>query len=106
MAPSPAAPRGSDAFVLTITGPDQKGIIRKITSFLAARSVNIADLWATASGGQFMLTAQLEVPPDCELQSLSLDIESLWPGHGMRVTIQHENIFLATNNVDFRHEAR
>lgn len=101
--PGAVVPGGSDQFVLTIVGPDQKGIIHKITAFLSGRDINIEDLWATAGEGRFMLTAKLAVPAHCDIENLSLDIGSLWPEHDMRVTLQHENIFLATNNVDFRH---
>ena len=41
-----SAPVVQDAerFVLTVTGPDRKGIIHTISSHLASRSINIEDL--------------------------------------------------------------
>jgi len=94
---------GAERFVLILTGPDQKGIIRSISSFLAGRDINIEDLYAYTEGERFMLTAELGVPPTQELERLLVDLEGLWPETDMRLSIQHENIFLATNHVDFRH---
>jgi len=102
--PSPVPP-GAERFILTITGPDRKGILHRFATHLASRNVNIEDLYATAEDGRFLLIAQLQVPPAVELERLQLDMASLWPGGEMRVSLQHENVFLATSHVDFRHRS-
>jgi len=94
----------AEHFILTISGPDRPGIIHRITSYLASRSINIEDLYAYSEGAGFLLTAQLEVPPGPEVERLQMDVEALWPAGEMRVALQHENVFLATNHVDFRQE--
>ena len=101
---SAAAPVVKDAerFVLTVTGPDRKGIIHRISSHLATRSINIEDLYATAEGGSFLLIAQIQVPLGRDIERLQMDVHDLWPQGDVRVSLQHENIFLATSHVDFR----
>jgi glycine cleavage system transcriptional repressor len=106
--PTAARPVVADAerFILTVTGPDRKGIIHRICSYLASRNVNIEDLYAALEGKQFLLIAQLQVPPGLDIERMQLDVQGLWPHSDVRVSLQHENIFLATSNVDFSHRAK
>jgi glycine cleavage system transcriptional repressor len=106
LAPAPvvAAPQGASAqrFILTLSGPDRKGVIHRISSYLASRNINVEDLYAYREGPRFVLLAQVQVPADLELERLQMDVASIWAPGDMHVTLQHENIFLATNNIDFR----
>ena len=86
-----------------MTGPDRKGIVRSITSYLASRNINIEDLYAVLEEDTFLLIAQLQVPAGLESERLQLDVEELWPGPDVQVNLQHENVFLATSNVEFSH---
>lgn len=96
---------GGQRFILTVSGQDRKGVIQRISSFLASRSINLDDLYAYREGDRFVLIGQLLVPPALEVERLQVDVESLWPHGQMEVTLQHENVFLATNHVDFRHRS-
>lgn len=91
-----------ERFILTVSGPDRKGVIHRITTYLASRNINLEDLYAYREGERFVLIAQLQVPVGLEVERLQMDVESLWEAGEMEVTLQHENIFLATNHVDFR----
>ncbi len=93
----------ADRFILTMEGPDQKGIVRSITSYLASRNINIEDLYAAIEGENYLLIAQLELPPELEIERVQLDIEDLCPGPDVELSLQHEDVFLATNEVEFSH---
>ena len=80
----------------------RKGIIHRISSYLSSRNINIEDLYATADKESFLLIAQLQVPPGADMERLQMDVQDLWPEFDVRVSLQHENIFLATSHVDFR----
>ncbi len=95
--------KDADRFILTVQGADRKGIIRRVSSYLASRNVNIEDLYAYVHDGQFLLIAQLQVPRRLAVEHLRTDVEALWPEEQMRVSLQHEDVFLATSHVDFRH---
>ena len=101
MAPAPVVP-GGDRFVLTIMGPDHKGIVTKITSYLADRNVNIEDFYAYTESGQVVLISELLVPGGVDVENVRMDIEGLLGEQEMSVNLQHENIFIATNQIDFR----
>jgi len=99
----PPAIENAERFILTLTGPDRRGVIHRVSSYLSSRNVNIEDLYACIEEGQFRLIAQLQVPPGIDVEHLQVDLESLWPDDQMRGTLQHEDIFLAINEVEFRH---
>jgi len=102
--PKPLVADG-DRFVLTIMGPDRKGIIKRITSYLASRNVNIDDLYAYVEGDRFVLIGELLIPGSVDIEDVKMDIEGILGKMEMSVTLQHENIFIATNQVDFRQRA-
>jgi glycine cleavage system transcriptional repressor len=101
--PGPVVAQGQ-RFILTIVGPDRKGVMNRVTSHLASRNINIEDLYAWAEGAGFQLIAQLQVPQELDVERLQMDVGSLWPPGEMKVSLQHENVFLATNEVEFRHK--
>jgi len=98
--PEPVVPEG-DRFVLTITGPDQKGIVKRITAYLAGRNTNIDDLYAYGEGDRFVLIGQLLVPEGEDVENLKMDIEGMIGGRDVSINLQHENVFIATNQIDF-----
>ena len=98
--------RDGDRFVLTIMGPDRKGIIKRITSYLSSRGINIDDLYAYVEGEEFLLIGELLVPSSVDIDQVKMDIDGILGEMQMAVTLQHENIFIATNQVDFRHTTR
>ncbi|HOX36379.1 MAG TPA: ACT domain-containing protein [Candidatus Brocadiia bacterium] len=94
--------RECDQFVLSIMGRDRPGVIARISNFLSSRNINIVDLYAYAESGQFVLLSQVMVPRAMDVGQLQIDLENLWKKSDFIVSFQHENIFLATNRVDFR----
>jgi glycine cleavage system transcriptional repressor len=90
----------ADCFVLTVTGPDRTGIIGEIAAYLAGKGINILDLYAyKPEDSSFMLISQLAVPAHMNAAQIQIDIEALSRKTGLSATLQHENIFKATNEV-------
>ena len=101
----PAAPggRSGDRFILTITGEDRPGILHRISSYLSSRGINIEDLYAYTEGERFVLIGELMIPTEQDVRQLQIDLSELWRETTVTVRLQHQNIFLATNEIDFRH---
>lgn len=90
----------SDRFILTAVGGDHPGIVRELATFCAARGINITDLYGTTTtDGQFLVISELAVPRQWDVAQLQLDLAQLGQRIGVQVTLQHENIFRATNDV-------
>lgn len=97
-ADKPVVPDG-DNFVVTCFGPDAPGVIFRFSSLLADKGINIVDLYGQLDGGQFVLISQVQVPRRWDLAMLRADLEQLGADQGYTVRLQHENIFIATNQL-------
>jgi glycine cleavage system transcriptional repressor len=88
-----------DRFVITAFGKDQPGIVRRFSQYLAGRDINIVDLYGDRSGEEFVLVGQLEVPKRWDIRMLQADLEQMGQELGFTVKLQHENVFVATNQL-------
>lgn len=94
-----AAPATIDRFVITAFGKDQPGIVRRFSQYLAGKDINIVDLYGDRTGDDFVLIGQLEVPTHWDIRMLQADLEQMGSELGFTVKLQHENIFVATNQL-------
>jgi len=94
-----AATEPSGRFVISAFGADQPGIVRRFSRYLAGKDVNIVDLYGDRRGDEFVLIGQLEVPARWDIRMLQADLEQMGDELGFTVKLQHENIFVATNQL-------
>ena len=92
----------TDRFVVTAFGEDRPGIVRRFSELLAGKDVNIVDLFGEVRGDQFVLIGQLEIPCDQELGMFQVDLDEIAQELNFTVRLQHENIFIATNQLRMR----
>lgn len=99
---APATPAGhqhGERFVITALGKDKPGIIHRFSQYLAGKDINIVDLYWDCSGEDFVLTAQVEIPKRWEIGMLQADLDEMGREDGFNVRLQHENVFVATNQL-------
>jgi glycine cleavage system transcriptional repressor len=99
---APVAPVGREAserFVITALGKDKPGIIHHFSQYLAGKDINVVDLYWDCAGEDFVLTAQVEIPKRWEIGMLQADLDEIGREEGFNVRVQHENIFVATNQL-------
>ncbi|MBN2476601.1 MAG: hypothetical protein JXB62_18470 [Pirellulales bacterium] len=89
----------TDRFVITAFGRDQPGIVRRFSQYLAGKDINIVDLYGDHSGDDFVLIGQVEVPNRWDIRMLQADLEQMGEELGFAVKLQHENVFVATNQL-------
>ncbi len=86
--------------VVTVTGKDKKGIIAKVSSFLAERGVNIEDISQTILSEYFAMIMIVEISSAAkELSALAEECAELGKQIGMTIYMQHEDIFNAMHNI-------
>ena len=86
--------------VVTVTGKDRKGIIAKVSAFLAERGANIEDISQTIMGEYFAMIMIADITDiKQELSALANDCAELGKQIGMTIYLQHEDIFNAMHNV-------
>jgi predicted amino acid-binding ACT domain protein len=94
----------AEKFVLSITGKDRPGVVSRISAYLASRGINVEDCYAYRQGEEFILVGQVMVPRHVDLRQIQIDLEALPMGGGLEIRLQHEDIFVATNEIEFRHK--
>ncbi|HPS53247.1 MAG TPA: ACT domain-containing protein [Phycisphaerae bacterium] len=92
----------ADTFVITAFGEDCEGIVHKFSHYLAGKDVNIIDLYGDHNGSEFVLIGQVQVPRRWDINHLQADLEEMGRESGYTVKLQHENIFVATNQLRFK----
>ena len=99
-----SAPHGArpERFVITAFGKDRPGIIHRFTQYLAGKDINIVDLYGDLSGAEFVLISEVEIPARWEISGLQADLEQIGTEEGFTVRLQHEDIFVATNQLRLR----
>jgi glycine cleavage system transcriptional repressor len=88
-----------DRFVITAFGPDQPGIVRRFSQYLAGKDINIVDLYGDRTGDDFVLIGQVQVPVHWDIRMMQADLAEMGRELGFTVKLQHENIFVATNQL-------
>ena len=86
--------------VVTVTGKDKKGIIAKVSPFLAERGVNVEDISQTILQDYFAMIMLVDIADlYVELSELAKECDDLGREIGMSIRVQHEAIFNAMHNI-------
>lgn len=86
--------------VVTVTGTDRRGIIAKVSGFLAARGVNIEDISQTILGDQFAMIMVVDLAEsERAIGELADELSGFGKEIGMNIRMQHEDIFNAMHRI-------
>ena len=96
----------AERFVISAFGEDQPGIVRRFSQYLAGKDINIVDLYGDRNGTQFVLIGQVEVPTRWDVRMMQTDLEQMGQELGFTVKLQHENVFVATNQLRLKQGVR
>jgi glycine cleavage system transcriptional repressor len=100
---SPAPPPVAEPFVITTSGPDAKGLVARITAVIARYQVNVTNLQAVFKGGSEpgdnIMIYEVDVPTHIDQQRFRQDLQDQAAALGLRLTIQHRDIFSAMNRI-------
>ena len=88
-----------NVFIITAFGKDRPGIVREFSHYLAGYDINITDLYGARKDEDFVLIGQLTIPPNVNIRSIQSDLEMTGKEYGFTVNVQHNNIFVATNQL-------
>jgi predicted amino acid-binding ACT domain protein len=92
-----------DRYILTATGDAPTGAIHAITELVAERGGNFVDFAFENSPSGVSLMAEIDLPSDAALGALQIDLAAVAGKEtNLRVRLQHQRLFTATNDVAFR----
>ena len=96
-------PSQTEPFIITTRGPDQKGLVARITEIIARYGVNVSNLQAIFKGGDDpndnIMIYEVDVPVDTDQKALRQDLRDKANELGLRLSIQHRKIFEAINRI-------
>ena len=86
--------------VVTVTGKDKKGIIAKVSGFLAEKGANVEDISQTILGEYFamIMIADLSEAKE-DVAALAQACAELGKEIGMSIYLQNEEIFNAMHSI-------
>lgn len=84
----------SNRVIISILGKDQIGIIAWLTGRLAEKSINVLDLSQTILQGFFTMIMIVDVAQStASLIDLTKQLQNEGEARGLKVNVQHEDIF-------------
>lgn len=79
---------------ITVIGQDRKGIVARISGLLYEANINIEDISQGVMEGYFVMTMAVDMrEANRDLETLSAQLQALGDEMGMRIQIQHQNVF-------------
>ena len=91
-----------ERYILTATGIDRPGIVHSITEIIAQRGGNFTDLSTRITDNHFSMVAEIDLPQEVFLDQLQIDLQHAGAEVGLQVRLQHNRLFVATNEIAFR----
>ena len=92
-----------ESFVISTRGPDQKGLVARVTEIIARHQVNITNCQAVFKGGDDpnsnIMIYEVDIPPQTNQQALFQDLRQKGVELKLQVSIQHRDIFMTLNRI-------
>jgi ACT domain-containing protein len=86
---------------ITVIGKDRKGIVATISGFLYKENINIEDInQRIMADGYFVMTMLADIKDAAiKMDQISQDLDKIGNELGMKIQLQHENIFKMMHRV-------
>jgi glycine cleavage system transcriptional repressor len=89
-----------DPYVISVDGRDQPGLVWRLARCCAERAINIEDVWNEVRQDQFVIILKVTVPKSVDPRLLRYQLEEAVEGLGVTISLQHQDIFTATNSLE------
>jgi len=85
---------------VTVIGEDQKGIIARMATSVYEKGINIEDISQKVIEGYFVMSMLIDIKgSDYSLKEIEEDLQNIGEEMGLRVQLQHEEIFKSMHRV-------
>ncbi len=93
----------AEPFIISTKGPDQKGLVARVTEVIAAHGVNVTNLQAVFKGGddpdRNIMIYEVDIPLTVDRGALQTDLRAKAAELSLDISIQHRNVFEAINRI-------
>lgn len=92
-----------ESFIISTRGPDQKGLVARVTEVIARHNANITNCHAVFKGGDdpnenFMIY-EVDIPLQTDNQTFFNELRACSAALNLQVSIQHRDIFETLNRI-------
>jgi predicted amino acid-binding ACT domain protein len=88
-----------ERYMVILSGPNHRDILKTVTAFLAERRINIEDWQVLRQEDMFTHIGEVTVPEALDIKQVQSDLQHVLSPLGLESHVQHENIFRATNDI-------
>ena len=86
--------------IITVIGEDKAGIIASVSGLLAEKKINIEDISQTIMQGYFTMIMLVNIETSTiSIEALKADLDALGNKIGVKIILQHEDIFNAMHRI-------
>ena len=86
--------------IITVIGEDKAGIIASVSGLLAEKKINIEDISQTIMQGYFTMIMLVNIETaTTSIEDLKGELDALGNKIGVKIILQHEDIFNAMHRV-------
>ncbi len=86
-------------YVLSAIGRDRVGLVAQVSRFCFEHGVNIRDLASHVDADQYTMMLQIDLSNIQSLERFKEEISSFGKMSGLKLVLQHNDIFRATNEI-------
>ena len=86
-------------YILTAVAEDRIGLVAAVSRFCCDRNVNILDLASHVEGDQYTMILMLDLANIENIRSFRDELENFSKTSGLKLVLQHSDIFRATNEI-------
>ncbi len=87
------------AYVLSAVGRDRVGLVAQVSRFCFDRGVNILDLASHVEADQYTMMLQIDLSNIGSLENFKEELSIFGGKSGLKLVLQHNDIFCATNEI-------
>jgi glycine cleavage system transcriptional repressor len=88
-----------ETYVVTAQAVNRKGLVKLLGEFFASRNINVLDLVTTLGGTSYTMIFQVDLGEVPSMETLRLEMDELGRVGGLELVMQHNDIYMATNEV-------
>jgi glycine cleavage system transcriptional repressor len=87
------------AYVLSAVGRDRVGLVAQVSRFCFDRGVNILDLASHVEDDRYTMMLLVDLSGIPSVEDFSSELTFFGSGNGLKLVLQHHDIFRATNEI-------
>ena len=91
-----------ETYIMTVQGQNKSGLVYSISQFCYAHNINIHDLATTLRDDKYTMVLQLDLSKVNSIPQVQADLTEFSDQTGLKVMMQHYDIFQATNEISLR----